>query len=321
MISILLPAYNASHYIADAIDSILHQTFPSFELIVIDDGSTDDTVSLVQRFVEQDARVRLLSSLHGGLSRALNLGIEAAQYPWIARMDADDIALPQRLERQMAAVAAAPGVVAWGSYAYHMNSHGKTLGMARVGPTTEQDFYRLRQAGHLVQLIHPTVLLKREVLLQVGGYKPEFEPVEELELFDRMAAYGPTLTIPEPLLRYRVHAQSVSMQRFFYQRVLMRYVVARYRARLAGQPDLSLEQFLQDYNHQPLLRRWMRKLQTSGMFYYRSAGLALGEGQYLQAGVYLGLATLFHPHYSLDRVWQQVLSPETRRLMKQEVIS
>ncbi len=313
MISIVLPAYNAAKFIKPAVESILQQTFQEFELIVVDDGSTDNTLELLEAFSQQDSRVRVIRSQHGGLSQALNQGIAEAKYPWIGRMDADDVALPDRLQKQMDAAASNPRVVAWGTYAYHINSRDRVLGIARTGPTTEAEFHEQRNRGDLVQLIHPTVLLKKEVLVAVGGYKSNFEPVEELELFDRMAAHGPTLAIPEPLLRYRIHSNSVSMQRFFFQRVLMRYVVARHRARLAGQAELSYEQFLQDYQHQPLLSRWQRKIKTAGMFCYRKAGLALGEGNRVEAVFYLGLAATLHPTYSIPRVWNQVLAPQTRQ--------
>lgn len=311
MISVVLPVYNSSKFIEPAVESILQQKFQDFELIIVDDGSTDNSLQLLAKY-HADRRLRIIQSQHGGLSRALNLGISEAKYAWIARMDADDIALPERLQRQLAAANQQPHVVAWGTYAYHINSRGKTLGIARTGPTTEKEFNKLRQNGHLVQLIHPTVLLKKEAVLAAGGYISELEPVEELDLFDRMAAFGPTLVIPEPLLQYRVHAQSVSMNRFFYQRVLLRYVVARHRRRLAGVAELSIEQFLEEYQHQPWLIRLRRQLQTTGMFFYRKAGLSIGEGNYLQGGSYLGLSTLLHPGYAIPRVWQQALSPVTR---------
>ncbi|MBW4575402.1 MAG: glycosyltransferase family 2 protein [Aphanothece sp. CMT-3BRIN-NPC111] len=316
MISVVIPAYNASKFIEPAIESILKQTFQEFEVIVVDDGSTDNTLEILKRYSEQDARVRVIQCEHGGLSRALNRGIGEAKYPWIARMDADDIALPERFQKQIDAAATNPHVVAWGTYAHHINSKGKILSLARSGTTTEKEFNDLRSNGHLVQLIHPTVLLKKEVLLKIGGYKTEFEPVEELELFDRMAEYGPTLAIPEPLLLYRVHSGSVSMQRFFFQRLLMRYVVARHRSRLAGHEELSFEQFLQDYQQQPLLSRLKRHLKTSGMFCYRKAGLSFGEGEYLQACFYLSLSAALNPGYSLARVWNQVFSPKTQRWLK-----
>jgi GT2 family glycosyltransferase len=316
MITVVLPVYNAARYLTAAVESILQQEFSEFELLVVDDGSTDNSREILEPYC-RDSRVRIISSDHVGLSQALNLGIQQAHYPWIARMDADDIAIPERFTHQIAAVKAQPQVVAWGTYAYHINSKGKTLGLARSGPTTEQAFIEQRSQGYLVQLIHPTALLNKEVVLAVGAYRSEFEPVEELDLFDRMAAFGPTLAIPEPLLLYRIHAQSVSMQRFFFQRLLMRYLVNRHQYRLAGQTELSLEQFIQNYNQQPWWQRLQRYCKTQGMFCYRRAGLTLGEAEYVQFGYFLGLATLLHPTYTLPRLWQQVLSPQTRQLLQQ----
>jgi len=316
MISVVIPAYNAARFIEPAIESILKQTFQEFEVILVDDGSTDNTLEILEHYAQKDPRIRVIQCTHGGLSCALNRGISEAQYPWIGRMDADDVALPERFEKQLEAARSHPQVVAWGTYAYHINSYGKILGLAQTGPSTEAEFYRLRNDGHLVQLIHPTVLLKKEIVLAVGGYKSEFEPVEELELFDRMAAYGPTLALPEPLLLYRVHSGSVSMQRFFYQKQLMRHVVACHRARISGQPELSFEQFSQSLQQQPFWVRWQRELKTSGMYYYRKAGLSVGEDQYLQGGIYLGMSAILNPSYCLPRLWQQILSPKIQRIFR-----
>lgn len=317
MISVVMPAYNASKFIAAAIDSILNQTFPDFELIIVDDGSTDNTLEIVKSYLEKDDRVRLLQSEHGGLSRACNLGISESRYSWIARMDADDIALPQRFEKQINAALANPKVVAWGAYVNHTNSKGDILSINPLGPKTEEEFYNIRSQGHVVHLHHPTVLLNKEILLKAGGYNSEFEPAEDLDLFDRLANYGPLLAIPEPLLLYRIHSQSVSMQKFFYQKLLHRCVVARHRAHLSGSKELSIEEFLKEYKRQPLISGLKRHLRTLGQFYYRKAGLCFSEKQYLQIGLYLSISAALSPGYSIPRVWHQVLSAKTRNLLKE----
>lgn len=321
MISVVMPAYNASKFIAPAIDSILNQTFPEFELIVVDDGSTDNTLEIVKTYLEKDNRVRLIQSNHGGLSRACNLGISESRSSWIARMDADDIALPQRFDKQLNAATANPKVVAWGTYVHHMNSKGDVLSINPLGPTTEEEFYDLRTRGHVAHLHHPTVLLKKEIVLKAGGYNPQLEPAEDLDLFDRMANYGPIIAIPDPLVLYRVHSQSVSMQKFFSQKLLHRYIVARHRARLAGNREPSVDEFIEEYKRHPLFSRLKRHLRTLGMFHYRKAGLVFGEKQYLETGLYLSISAALNPGYSIPRVWHQVLSPKTRRLLAESSIS
>lgn len=316
MISVIMATYNASKFVAPAIESILNQTFQEFELIVVDDGSTDSTLEIITRYSKQDNRVRVVQIEHGGPSRARNTAINEAKYPWIAVMDADDIALPQRLEKQISAAKANPQVVAWGASVHHMSSNGTILSVSRLGPRNEEEFYKIRKDGRVVNLNHPTALFKKEVLLKVGGYNPQFQAAQDLELLDRIAAYGPILATEEPLVLYRVHSQSISMQRFFLQRLSMRYVRRRHQARLAGEVELSFEEFLNAYKQQPPLSRLKRHLRTLGVFYYRKAGLFYGEHQYLQTGFYLGISAALNPGYSLPRIWKQVLSPETRRLME-----
>lgn len=316
MISVVMPCYNAERFLPQAIESILGQTFRALELVAVDDGSTDSTLAILQRYAAQDSRVRVIRNDHGGISSALNRGVQESRYDWIARMDGDDVALPKRLETQMAAALRNPRVVVWGAYAYHVNREGRTLGTSRTGPTSEAEFRATRAAGGEVHVIHPTAMLHRPTLLKEGGYDARFNGCEDFELFDRMAEHGPVIAIPEPLLLYRVHATSVSMRKFFTMRRLATYVIARHKARAAGQPPPPpLEQYLADEANKPLPAKvawWM--FHGSG-FYYRSAGLAYGEGRRVRAGACFAAAAALNPRYAIRRVWSQFLSGKVRRLL------
>jgi glycosyltransferase involved in cell wall biosynthesis len=315
MISVVMPAYNASKFIAPAIESILNQTFQELELIIVDDGSTDNTLGLVNRYLEQDSRIRVVQSKHIGCSGARNVGVRAAKYPWIAVMDADDIALPERLEKQMEAVSANPQLVVCGTYAHHISATGEILSLQQQGPVTEEEFDNLRRAGEVPFVVHSTALFKKEICLQLGGYAEGFHPAEDFELFDRMGDYGLVLAIPEPLLLYRIHSQSASMQKFFLQQLLARCVIARHRTRLAGEEAPDLNQFIEAEKKQPIVSRVERQIRTFGQFWYRKAGLLFSEKQYLQAGLYLSLAIASNPSYSIPRLWKQKLSPQARRTL------
>src|SRR3954447_7753370 len=102
-VSVLMPCYNAERFLPEAIQSILDQTFRDFEFVIVDDGSTDNTRNVLRMFAEGDDRIRVIDNDHGGISGALNRGIQECRGEWIARMDGDDIALPDRLEKQIAA--------------------------------------------------------------------------------------------------------------------------------------------------------------------------------------------------------------------------
>lgn len=244
MISVILPVRNGAEFLDEAITSVLRQSYEDFELIVVDDGSSDGSPAIVEAAGRRDSRVRLLRRHPGGISRALNAGIAASQGEWIARMDADDIAWPERLERQLAAAAACPEVVLWGSWVelFVDRPKGRRL-VAEIGPATLEDFLRRRDHGPPVAFIHPTVLIRREALDAAGGYDPRFDGAEDVELFDRVAQIGPMLVVPEVLLSYRMRPSSATLVRYATGWEVTRYLDARIAARARGEAAPSWEEF------------------------------------------------------------------------------
>lgn len=316
MISVILPAYNCEKFLAEAIQSILNQTYDSFELIIVDDGSTDRTLEIARLYGEKDNRVRVLSQKNMGVSAALNRGIQEARYDWIAIMHADDIALPHRLERQIQASRENPKVVAWGAYAYHINEKGKILGLSKVGATSEEEFYKMMHNGELIHLIHPTAFMMRKAIMRVGGYNSAFDGSEELELFHRLSDLGPILAIPEPLICYRIHASSVTMRKFFKIRTFTRYVRARQRAKAEGKEPPSWEEFIREYQGAPLLKRLRRQIDDLSQFYYRRFAVAVSSEKYFQAICFFALSAVCNPMYALPRAWRQRFSKEARTVLQ-----
>jgi len=314
-ISIIMPTYNASTFITKSIESILNQTFKHFEFIIIDDGSTDNTLKIINKYAKRDTRIKVIKSKHIGISKALNKGIAESKYPWIARMDADDIALPKRLEKQINATKINPKVVAWGAYAYHINSKENILSIARTGPISEKKFYEQRNSGQTILVIHPTAFLKKEILLKAGGYDSRFDGAEDIELFDRMAEYGPILAIQKPLLLYRISLQSFFMKKFFLSNLICKYVNARHGARLKGK-KLSYKGFLKEYKQQPLFSRCNRYFRILGQFYFRKGSVFFAEKHYLQSCFYLSLSIFLNPKYSLLRAWNRKFSPDAHKWLK-----
>ncbi len=267
----------------------------------------------------------IINGNHGGVGAALNLGLQASRYPWVAIMHADDIALPERLATQLKMAKSDPEVVIWGTDGYHINSKGHVISHFRVGPLSKADCKERRARGELVQAIHPTVLLNREVALRVGGYDPLFPVCEDIELFDRMMTQGALVTIPKQLLKYRVHGHSLSMQKYMSQGVIARYVVARQKSRAKFGIELSYAKFLEDYNRRPYLIRLFDYLGDLRGMYYRRAGMAYSNRQFLLAFLYFTLSVLLDPFYALPRVWRQVVSPiyqrqrERRRMINRRV--
>ncbi len=313
MISVVIPAYNAAAFIGEAIESILQQTYRDFELIIVDDGSSDATLSIIEAYAQKDARIQVIRKPNGGVSSALNAGINAAKSDWVAIMHADDVALPQRLQRQWEATQRDPSVVIWGSDGYHLSATGERIGQFRVGPTTVAECEALRKAGETVQAIHPTVLMKRSVVLQAGGYDSYFDGSEDIEIFDRILKYGPLVTLTEPLLNYRIHNGSLSMKKHHAQRENARYIQARQKHRLATGQELTMEQYRTQYAQQPLLTRLIDQRNSLVSLYYRRAGNAYGTKQLPQTLYYLTIAGLLNPSYVVRRAWGQVIAPRLKR--------
>ncbi len=135
MISVAMPAYNSERYVGEAIESILTQTYSDFEFIVVDDGSTDGTLNVIESYAKRDGRIRVLRQANCGPSRARNRAVEESCCDWIAFVDHDDIARPQRLERQVEASRAKPQVVIWGTDVCEIGPAGQVLTMIQVGLT------------------------------------------------------------------------------------------------------------------------------------------------------------------------------------------
>jgi len=205
VISVLMPVYNAEKYVAEAVESILNQTFKDFEFIIINDGSTDGSLTILKKYAEQDKRIRLVSRDNKGLIATLNEGIELAHTPYIARMDADDISLPERFEKQYEYMEAHPECVACGTSFQYILPDGE-LGPTFTVPSEHHlidDSYMLKYKSF--GLLHPTAILRRLSMLQINGYRNEFTYAEDNDLFLRLAEIGQLSNIIEVLFRYRIH--------------------------------------------------------------------------------------------------------------------
>jgi glycosyltransferase involved in cell wall biosynthesis len=216
-ISVLMPVYNAERYVARAIESILAQTLGDFEFLIVDDGSKDGSRAIVERYAATDSRIKLVSRPNTGIVAALNEMIERSTGELLARMDADDVARPDRFERQVAYLDAHPECVMVGSRVRIIDPDGHPLTILNEALTHEQlDSGMLADAGQLIY--HPSVVIRKRAIDQVGVYRDDFLHCEDLDLFLRLAETGRIVNLPEPLLDYREHMAKVGHERAVQQR-------------------------------------------------------------------------------------------------------
>jgi len=233
-VSVVMPVRDGARHVEDALASILRQGLRDFECIVCDDGSVDRTPEILARLAAVDARLRVLRLERAGIVAALNAGLAAARADWVARMDADDIAAPDRLERQMAAAARHPEAAAIGSAWRVVGPGGEPRRV--VVPPLDPDAIAAALMRHN-PLAHPTMLLRRDAVRALGGYRAAFRSAEDYDLWLRLSDRHPLRAIPEVLLDYREHGGQSAWQEVEHRVLAELGARAAARARRAGLPD------------------------------------------------------------------------------------
>jgi glycosyltransferase involved in cell wall biosynthesis len=207
-LSVLMPVYNAERYVAEAVESILNQTFEDFEFLIIDDGSTDRSLKILQRYAARDARIQLTSRPNQGFVKTMNELLLKARGELLARMDADDVAMPDRFARQVEFLQQHPNVVCVGGAQDWIDAAGRFL---LHHPEAEHDaeIQHLALIGH-TPINHPSALIRRSPMLQIGGYDESMYPSEDLDVWLKLGEIGALANLHETVLQYRQHDRSIS---------------------------------------------------------------------------------------------------------------
>ncbi len=206
-VSVVVGTYNSQRFLAPALDSLLAQTLREFELIAVDDGSTDHTAEILEDYQAKDSRVRLIRIKHSGIVQGLNTGLEAAQCEIIAHADADDLHHPDRLRKQFDFLQANPQVVAVGSRLEVIEPYGSPLRITNH-KLTHEEIEAEHLAGSGWALANPAATFRKSVALKVGGFRTDYPFSEDFDFYVRMAEAGQLANLPEALVKYRLHSSS-----------------------------------------------------------------------------------------------------------------
>lgn len=210
-ISVLLCVFNGQEFLAAAIESILKQTFTDFELLIIDDGSTDRSAEIAESYATQDSRVRVHRKSNTGLTDSLNLGIQLAQGEWIARQDADDVSQPRRLELSIQAVtdASNPVDLVVTNWRVWDGKNPKRLWKHLL--IEKASLPCLFSAQKVINFFcHGTFMIRTRTLVSLGGYRPSFRYAQDYDLWFRLWEQGQVALVREPLYWLRVHSNRIS---------------------------------------------------------------------------------------------------------------
>jgi glycosyltransferase involved in cell wall biosynthesis len=231
LVSIIMSTYNAGDYLREAIESILRQTYKNFEFIVINDGSTDHTESILSSY--NDSRLKVINQEREGLTKSLNKGIKMSKGEYIARQDADDISLPRRIEVQVKFLNANPEIALVGTFIRCMDSKGRNLKtfiigedpalfgkslldlskelggiVALIGRTPDEVKDLLRKGRNCI--MHGTVMFRREILQTIGMYEERFHVAQDYEFWLRASNHFKLTNIGEVLYKIRFHKERLS---------------------------------------------------------------------------------------------------------------
>jgi glycosyltransferase involved in cell wall biosynthesis len=290
-------------YLEEAIDSIVAQTYHDWELIVVDNASSDDSVAYLEARAAEDPRIRILSNPDDvGVGRSLNKGLSFCRGQWIARIDADDRALPERFERQMAFLRENPDVIVLSCFAYYINPQGKRILRAPHDLTSREAYHHYMATDEVIGILHPGSMIRRDELIAAGSYRPEYEPAEDTDLWNRLSERGVVMVLPEYLMEYRLHDTSVLARSMEAGHRKREWVKASLRARRAGLPEPTWEEAQKTWRAAPVVQRIDRRRRILVDNMLRNGRQQLAGGRVVNAYVRFGVAAMLRPVYTTPRL-------------------
>lgn len=264
-VTVFMPVYNALPYLREAVESIRRQTLRDWVFLIVDDGSTDGSAEYLERL--DDPRIRVLHQAHQGPAAASNWALELCQTELLARMDADDVSHPTRLEEQLAFLGTHPEVGLLGTQIQPLGTvrAGRPSSLATDHRTIFSDLMRGRHA-----MCNPTVMCRTALLREVGGYQPN-GVLEDWPMFLSMGERAQLANLDRVLLSYRIHAKSTNGRHMAELRTRVAFACEHARRRQVGMPPLAYEDFLAARRTGPLWRRVLAVMEGYAMSQYHAA--------------------------------------------------
>jgi len=268
LVSVIIPSYNRAHYIKETIDSILAQTYKNFEIIVIDDGSSDNTREVLEAYKD---RISYFYQENQGVASTRNRGVEEARGEYVSFLDCDDIWFPEKLEKQIEYVNEHPHVALVCAEVHIINSDGKFVKHVKRDESLPLTFENLFEQS----LVHvPTTIVKRQVILALGGFDPTVAISDDYDLWLRLIKRYSCHYMPIPLAKYRIHSGNLMKQ--FDKRLRNNLIIFRKKEITEGMS-------------------WLKKQIRIAKVYYQYALENSTAGRYLKAAQCYALAVLTYP--------------------------
>jgi glycosyltransferase involved in cell wall biosynthesis len=315
-VSVVIPVYNGERFLAEAIESVRVQTHRDFELILVDDGSTDGSLGIMQDYARMDSRIRVVTQENRGHSGAANRCLAEASCEWVARLDGDDIFLPRKLEMQIAVLKANRNIKVLGTMGGWMDERGRGLvPMEKEGPFNEAELEEMVKRNDTLFFNHSSVLMHKRTILDAGGYRDKFVQAEDTDLWNRLAEDKHHLQkMRESLVRCRFHERSSTRSRRKENRLYGEWAIRCIYARRSGLSEPSFEEYLALRRNRPWYARLDSGRKSSGEDFYQRAALLYANRKYMLTTMNLLASLVIHPVHVIPRVHSRVIWPFLLRL-------
>ncbi len=307
-VSVVMSVYNGEDFLAEAIESVLSQTYRDFEFIIADDGSTDSTPQILEKYQALDQRIIIDSHENIGLANSLNRAIEKAIGEWIARIDGDDIMLSSRLEEQIKFIEANPKVDVVATWVYHIDENSKIFKLLDFPKdlATWEDNQRYFKENKGVGIIHPSVMYRKSSFLKTGGYR-NVNPSQDTDLWFRMQEQGLMFAVMhKPLTKYRVSQNSIVISQNLRQRYNYQWIVHNMLRRRQGLPEISREEFMRQLLSNPFGKNFKIHQEVLSRHFSKKAILALSRKNNVSLIFYACLLFAVNPIKTFKKFLRQI---------------
>lgn len=322
-VSVVICAYNAENYLSRSIESILNQTYNNLEIVVVDDASTDSTAAVAEEWAGKDKRVSLVrQKTNGGLANTRMAGLANTKYELVVFIDADDVALPSMLEKQVSTMLSDSNLLGVATYAYYIGQvETNILGVQKIGPKSKEEYFYLYNNNKLI-FLPATTLCRKSDVLAVGGFRVEGfssedgiryqDYCDDLDLWCRMSDLSNTgryfITVPEPLFLYRKNTNSLSAKNVFAMQKKMRWIKDCLKRRRGGLPEITFDEFQKAASG---MQKFANFRSDYAALIYKKMGFCVLRRQYIRAVPLFAVVCLLNPRFVIQKLKTQSRATRT----------
>ena len=300
-VTVLMSVYNGMPHLPPAVDSILNQTFEDFTFLIINDGSKDGS----ERYLNQldDPRIQLVHQLNRGLGAALNTGLAMCKTEFLARMDADDMSLPTRLEAQLSFLRSHSEVGMVGTQFSYFGAEGRRVFSPHMPCGHETIYTDLLHAR--LSFVHASLMCRTSVLRQISGYASKVSD-GDWDMFLRAAEVTRLANLDEVLYLWRIHSGNISVGHLTELHKELAYGCDGAKRRAKGQPELCFDEFVARQHARPFWERAVEAMDHYALVQYRRALVEILNSNWITGYLRLVWAASFSPRRTLQRIYRTV---------------